>query len=241
MGLQGWNKSAENYYGDVISPIKNSINNPLEKDLKKLNGKVVDIGCGIGELIPFLSKKFDEVHAWDYSKEMIKKASEKSSGIKNVFFGVKNILDVKEKEIFDVGIAINSLLEPNIIKINKMVNNIYNLIKKDGTFICIVPSIESYIYQEVIANERKALGKKIPKEEEFGGNKINFIDGTIIFENEKQKAFYRFEILHRLEKAGFRNIEISKVRYAWKDWFDAGQRYFPTEKEPWDWYVKCKK
>ena len=241
MSSKKWNKSAENYYDDVISPIKNSINNPLSQDLKKLNGKIVDIGCGIGELVEQLAKQFDEVHAWDYSKKMINKAKEKNSRIENAFFEVKDTGVLKEKEEFDVAISINSLLEPNVIKLNKMTKNIYNAIKTNGTFICIVPSLESYIYQELIANERKLLGKNIPREDEFSKNKINFFDGTITFEGEKQKAFYRFEMLYRLEKAGFKNIEICKVSYNWEDWFEAGQRYFPSEKEPWDWYVKCKK
>ena len=241
MSSNKWNKSAENYYDDVISPIKNSTNNPLKNDLKNLNGKVVDIGCGIGELVEQLASQFDEVHAWDYSKKMITKAKEKNNGIKNAFFEVKDTNNLKEKEEFDVALSINSLLTPNPIKLNKMTKNIYNAIKTGGTFICIVPSIESYIYQEMIAKERKLLRKKIPREDEFTKNIINFIDGTITFEGEKQKAFYRFEMLYRLEKNGFKNIEISKIKYHWKDWFDAGQRYFPTEKEPWDWYVKCKK
>ena len=241
MSSKKWDKSAENYYDDVISPIKNSINNPLDQDLKKLKGKIVDIGCGIGELVENLSKQFDEVHAWDYSENMIEKAKEKNSKVENVFFEVKDTTKLKEKEKFDVALSINSLLEPNIVKLNKMIKNIYRTIKTSGTFICIVPSLESYIYQEIIANEKKLLGKNIPKEDEFSKNKINFIDGTITFEGEKQKAFYRFEMLYRLEKNGFKNIEISKIKYHWKDWFDAGQRYFPTEKEPWDWYVKCKK
>ncbi len=241
MSNNNWNNSAENYYDDVISPLKNSLSNPLFDDLQSFNGKIVELGCGIGEIIPFLSKNFDEVHAWDYSEKMIEKAMKKNAELKNVFFEVKNIIDLNEKNIFDVVIAVNSLLEPNQIKLNKMIENTFELLKENGTLICILPSIESYIYQEMIANEKKALGLKIPRKEFFKKNKIDFFNGTINFEGEKQKAFYRFEILHRFEKTGFKEIEVSKVRYKWKDWFQAGQRYFPSEKEPWDWYVKCKK
>lgn len=236
-----WDNDSKNYYDSVISPIKNSSNNVLFDELKKLSGSIVDLGCGIGEIIPFLTKNFKEVHAWDYSTKMIKKAMEKNSNLENVSFKVKDFLNINEKELFDVGLSINSLIDPNPVKINQMIKKFYNLLKKNGTLICVLPSIESYLYQEMIAQEKKLVKENILNENDFEHNEIDFLKGTIILGEEKQKAFYRFEIIYRFEKAGFKNIELSKVRYHWKDWFEAGQRYFPNEKEPWDWCIKCNK
>ena len=69
-----WNKIAKDYYKEILSPLKNSKSNPLFKDLKKLKSKnktIIDLGCGIGEIEPLLSKYFKQVTSIDFSKEMI--------------------------------------------------------------------------------------------------------------------------------------------------------------------------
>jgi SAM-dependent methyltransferase len=239
-----WDSSAKNYYSEVISPIKNSIINPLFGDIDKHCSQdtiVGDLGCGIGELLPILSKKSKQVYAWDYSKKMIEKCKNKTKGIKNVECAIKDLLEINEKELFDIVISVNSILEPDSKKTNKIFKNIYKTIKFNGIFLGVLPAIESYIYQAMLGVEKInnkdhtiKLRKQLLKE-------IDFIKSTVKFDNGIQKAFYRFEILHRMEKAGFKKIEIKKVYYSWKDWKEAGQEYFPDENPPWDWYVKAEK
>ncbi len=241
MGKLEWDKSAQNYYEDVISPIKDSVENPLFTDLKKIYSKeknIVDLGCGIGELLSQLSENFKSVEGWDFSEKMIQKASEKIAGKENIKLFVKDISKIREKEKFDYILSINSILAPNSKEVDKIIKNIYNLLNKNGKIFCILPAMESYIYQSILT-----INKKNQETSEVKNLKknIDFINGNITFEGETQKVFYRFEILYRFKKAGFKKIKIDRVNYDWVAWKNAGQTYYPSEDPPWDWYLTAEK
>jgi ubiquinone/menaquinone biosynthesis C-methylase UbiE len=235
-----WNKTAKDYYNETLSPIKDSLSSPLHSDLKRLRSKsktVIDLGCGLGKLSPILSKNFKSVTAIDFSKEMIKKAKQKNN-FPNVNYEIANLANLRKyKNKFNIALSINSLLTPNINKINKQLKQIYSVLKPGGTFIAILPAMEIYIYQAQLLkqNNKSQKLKSYTNKKEF-----NFPLGIINFEG-KQKAFYRFEIPWRFQKAGFKNIHIKKVLYSWKTFQQAGQTYFPSEPLPWDWYVICEK
>lgn len=239
-----WDSSAEDYYSDVISPLKNSTHNPLFEDIKKYSSKsntAGDLGCGIGELEPTLSKLFKTVYAWDYSKKMIEQCEKNSKQLENVECKLKDLTKITERNLFDVAISVNSILEPNTKKVDKMFHNIYRATKHHGIFLGVLPAIESYIYQAMLQAESANDSTPLPKIKKQLLQEIDFVKGTVKFDEGTQKAFYRFEIMHRMKKAGFKNIEIKKVHYSWKAWQAAGQQYFPTESPPWDWYVKANK
>ena len=215
-----------------------------------MNGRsktIIDLGCGTGEIEEFLSQNFRKVIAVDFSREMIKKAYEKNKNLRNVEFKIADISKLKNPpEKFDAALAVNSIVSPDIKNINKTLKNIYKLLKKKGKFFCVVPAMEIYAYQSLIIAEmesRKNPGykkmlrkvkKAIPEEEH------DFLLGITDFDG-KQKNYYRFEILWRLKKAGFKNIEIKRIFYSWREFENAGQGYFPREDLPWDWYAVCEK
>jgi len=250
-----WDKVSKNYYTEILSPIKDSMKNPLFEDIKKIKAKkskiVADLGCGVGELAKILSSNFKEVIALDFSEKMIKlaKTKAKNKNLKNIQFLVKDISKLKEfQNKIDVAIAINSIITKDLLKINQMFKEIHNILKNKGIFLAILPSMEVYLYQSMlIANKelkksqnktKSEIKRKIRQEIKKGEH--DFLLGMTNFQG-KQKNYYRFEILWRLKKAGFKNIKIKKVFYSWKEFREAGQTYFPKEDPPWDWYVYCEK
>lgn len=245
MNQQKWDAIAGDYYENIISPIKNSQENPLLNDLKKMKGKnVIELGCGLGELLGFLSKNFKEVTAVDFSPKMIHEARKKNSQ-KNISFHVIDMSRLHSlNKKFDAAISVNSLLETNSKKLDESIQSIHHSIKQGGTFLAIVPAVESWIYEHQIRASRlqKKSDQKTVVFEPHGYSKIDFPNGVLTYEDgDQQKAFYHFEILHRLEKAGFEDVQISRVPYSWKEWSNAGFRNFSGENPPWDWYVKCRK
>lgn len=249
MNSSDWDKFAEDYYSEVISPIKNSINNPLLDDLKKIDSKdlrVLEAGCGLGELVPFLSKNFREVVAFDFSNKMIDLAKQMNKQ-KNVSLSVLDMTKIDFSDEFDVVVSVNSLLMPDLADLNLAFERIYASLKKGGKLLAIVPSIESHIYQGMLVLDKciekgdspskaLSLARKSVQPERY-----DFVQGVIEFDGDLQKAFYRFEIIYRLSKVGFKNFKVDKVYYSWKEWKEAGYGYFPREKEPWDWYFVCEK
>jgi SAM-dependent methyltransferase len=247
MNEKDWDDVSNDYYDEILSPLKNCSSNPLFKDIEKLKGddkKVIDLGCGLGELEKFLSENYGEVKAIDFSKEMIESAKERNHELKNVKFSV---LDMKELDInkeYDLAVSVNSIIMDNPLDIDIILKNIHNLLKSDGKFIAILPSMEVFAYQSLLIIDRemkngKNLEEARGKARDFIKNKEHdFLSGIYDFDG-KQKAYYQFEILWRLKKAGFRNIKIKKVYYSWTEFKEAGQSYFPEEDLPWDWYVIC--
>ena len=251
MDASDWDIIAKDYYKEVISPLKDSIENPLIEEIEKnsFEDKVVlDAGCGVGRLLPLLSKNFKEVHAKDYSKEMINQSIKNSGEFSNVNCFVGDLKkSYNEKEKYNVLISVNSILDPNVLNITKIFNVFHHSLKKGGTFYGVLPSMESYIYQGMLMLDKKMSHKKEQKEvvkkvkKALNEKNFDFTLGKIDFDGDVQKAFYRFEIIYRLKKAGFTNIQLGKVYYDWKEWREAGQTYYPKESPPWDWYVKCEK
>lgn len=252
MDKSDWDKISKRYYSNILSPIKNCEENYLYDDLgnieKSEEKKVIDLGCGIGEAEKFLSKNFKEVFAIDFSEGMIERAREKNKGLGNVSFSVMDMTNVNNnlEEDFDVALSVNSIITPNINDVKEIFKNIRKVLKKGGKFFCVLPSMEVYAYQSLlIADKELKKNKNIDEVNEIIGESIpdeehDFKLGIVNFKG-RQKNYYRFEILWRLKKAGFKNIQIKKIFYPWKEFVDAGQNYFPREDPPWDWYVICEK
>jgi ubiquinone/menaquinone biosynthesis C-methylase UbiE len=248
MNEQRWDGISTDYYSEILSPIKHSKRNPMIDDLKLLDSKnlsVIELGCGIGEMIPFLEEQFKEVHAMDFSHEMIAQAKERNSGGKTNFFvmDMSNMQELEEK--YDVAVAINSILTTDMLKLNKMINEIYKILKPGGRLFVILPSMECYIYQNMLFVDDK-LSKEMSQEKVIiQASKIldhksyDPFHGTIDFQGDMQRAFYRFEIKYRFGKVGFTDFKIDNVPYIWSRWKEAGQKYFPKEEPPWDWYFTC--
>ena len=251
MKAKDWDKIATNYYSEILSPLKNSCHNPLFEDLRRIKGKnktVIDLGCGIGELLPELSKKFKEVIAIDYSKKMLETALHRNKRLKKVKYIQADMTNLGRKlhSFADVIISSNSILASNIKDVHKILKEIYKTLKKNGKLLAIVPSTEVYLYEAtLIVNREILLGKTEKQAREsavkiINGKEHDFILGKINF-NGFQKTFYSFEIPLLFGKAGFKNIKIKKVLYSWKEFKTAGQAYFPGKEKPWDWYITCEK
>lgn len=251
MKSKDWDRISKDYYSEIISPIKNTVGKSLLlKRIRHHSSKqkvVGDLGCGIGPLLETLSKQYKEVHAVDYSKGMIEQAK-KNNKNKNITYHIKNLTDLNIlKNKLDVAISVNSILSKDVKKVNMIISQIYNSLKKDGVFIGVLPAMESYVYQAMLKMDEQLLKQPDQKQaiekvrELIDVEKYDFLHGTAEFGGDRQKTFYRFEILYRFKNAGFKNIKISKIYYDWKEWEIAGQLYFPKQKPPWDWFVECRK
>jgi len=251
MRSKDWDRISEDYYKEIMSPLKDSEHNPLFAELKKIPDKfetVIDLGCGLGELTPILAKKFKKVVGIDFSKKMVGYARKKNKKYANASFFHADMRNLKKfHNSFDLAIAVNSILLPSSKDVNKTLKEIYKVLKPGGKFIAIVPAMEPYLYQSLLiidkeikkgknqARAREKARKFIKKQEH------DFLSGTITFEGDSQKCFYRFEIPYRFKDAGFAKLKLEKVLYSWEASAEAGQAYIPNAEPLWDWYVSCEK
>ena len=130
----GWKKYfgqyfwARRYYAQLIKKHKKS-------------GRVLEIGCGLGDLLHFLEENF-ETYGIDISDYAIKKAKKKA---KNSILKVMKAKDIDafRKNFFDVIVSchlLEHLQNPDLV-IAKM----NQILKKDGIVLIAVPNTSSWM------------------------------------------------------------------------------------------------
>lgn len=245
-----WDKIAPEYFKHIESPFARGVKNPIFSMIRKIGNlekkTVLEIGCGTGTLVPFLARNFKKVVATDISKKMIEIAKENNSGLENVEFKVMDMLNITRlRRKFDVIVSVNSILMPNIPKVNKVLKKAHKLLKKKGIFVAIMPSMDALIYQAMITYDKEYEKRGSRKKAKLVTSRIiskrnhDFCYGFFDVDG-KQKHFYGFELDYRLKKAGFRKFKIGKIHYPWESIeCDPNPKRFigGIYEEIWDWTI----
>ncbi|MFT5823487.1 MAG: 2-polyprenyl-3-methyl-5-hydroxy-6-metoxy-1,4-benzoquinol methylase [Crocinitomix sp.] len=138
-----WDNASKNY--DKTEERFEYIHQKSRENTKKhieSSNVVLDYGCGTGTTACEIADNVKEIYAIDISSKMIEiskgKAAEKNIG--NVMFSQGDIFDENlKKEYFDRILAFNMLHTiPNPEKVTKRINE---LLKPDGLFISVTPSL----------------------------------------------------------------------------------------------------
>jgi SAM-dependent methyltransferase len=249
MDAKDWDKVAESYHEDIISPFYGKVDNPLFEELKKIESKgkkrVAEFGCGLFYLGKRLAKDFKNVYACDFSEKMIECARERHKGYENIEIRKEDLRKIKHTACFDTVIAVNSIIMPSAKEVKRCFSNIHKSLKKGGRCLLILPSMESVLYNGMLMLHKELKGKKessaiTAAKRRFENKKYDFFRGLYIDGRDKQKFYYEHEIRYLMKEAGFKDVEVRKVLYPWgKDVSDYED--FPKEEKLWDWFVKAKK
>ncbi|MFH1649699.1 MAG: methyltransferase domain-containing protein [Candidatus Woesearchaeota archaeon] len=250
MQVHDWDEIAKDYFHGVVSPFANKVENPLYADLKQIQHPeklhVIDLGCGIGNLVPHV-QNFARVACVDFSPGMLAEARNKYGHLEHVTFHEKDITELHEfHSKFDVAVAVNSFVMPDMRMIQKAFDEAFAVLKTGGNFFGIFPAMENVAYMFLLAYERHYENLKSPKKayerasSDVQADSYDFKTGHVE-EEGFQKHYYLHGILHRLKKAGFSSIEFSKVKYPWKMAPVLNNTEYAKEEHWWDWYVRAKK
>jgi len=248
MHAKDWDLIAGRYDEEITSPFQEGVINPIYDAIRAIPDKqertVADLGCGLGPLLPFLSKNFKQVFAIDFSPRMLEQAKRRVQG-ENVSFHNCSLTDLSPfYHQFDVAVSVNSVIFPSSQVVNGIFANIRKTLKSDGLFAAIFPSMEAILYEatllfdrelDKIGNEEKALlaAKRILKRRNF-----DFISGVYDDHGMRQKFYYEFELKHRLKKTGFKNLHVKKVLYPWGEDMGSSQD-FMKQPRVWDWFIEA--
>lgn len=245
MEAKDWDKLATptEYYSEILSPLeypksKRQLCRALRKHASK-NKQVLDLGCGLGRIIPYLSTRFKHVTAIDFSPEMVSHA--KMHARKNTTVEQADMRNLRAYKHFDVVLSINSILAPSIPEADHILKQIKQTLKNRGTLIAVLPSMDSAIYVAMLVYEqqlRQTTRQRAKTRTKHIIGQYDYLRG-LFTEDGTQKFYYNFEILYRLKKAGFHKITIEKLHYPWS----ALENYhmnFPRQEQPWDWLVTAR-
>lgn len=101
-------------------------------------GKILDVGCGSGQLLAWLKKHGWEVYGAEISPKAVKEANNRGL---NVFNG--ELIDAKFPENFFDTVVVNQVLEHTYDPMG-LLKEINRILKQKGLLIVGVPNIESY-------------------------------------------------------------------------------------------------
>lgn len=117
----------------------------FDKFKKFLKGDILEVGCGIGNFTPTLSK-YGKVFAIDIDQNLLEKFKDNNSNIKAGFGDIEKNKYFFGDKAFDTIVCINVL--EHIQNDIRALENMFKLLKNEGNLILLVP-IHSFLYGEI--------------------------------------------------------------------------------------------
>lgn len=181
---------SKNYILKDINPCssiarKQRLDRSISKiDLRKKN--ILEIGCGAGFTLKYLNNIYESYTGIDYSKELIKYASENFKGEK-IDFQCINASNIEFNKKFDIIIAIGVLHHMDNPK--SIVKIILNHLKEDGVFIINEPVKES-IFIRLLRTARRSFDSNYSSDQIFYTKEeyVNILSSNCSYHD---KVFYQ--------------------------------------------------
>lgn len=260
-----WDRVADDYFNWILGPLasvmvtpdprkSNMIRNVLITrllefpDLKQM--RILDYGCGPGNLLEVISGKVGKIYGLDISDRALAIASEKAANLDLEFIPMKgDMRTYVSEEKFDVIISINSLLPTKRTDIALMLKKVLENLSTTGRFLAIVPSFDTCValaehweesYKEHSKNHKhvKMCAAAFKAAKKMDKETLSFADDGVHIQ-----CFHTKESIEKeFPKAGLRIVgDLEKVEYPWEYARDFDYGYFPHKPEIWDWFVEAVK
>lgn len=262
-----WDLVSANYHQLVLgpwakimtSPDKKKANKPRnyllnaldrysKEDLKKL--KIIDYGCGPGNMLEHLKGRVAEISGLDSSKKALDECKKKAAEL-NIKFNViaEDMRSFVAEGPFDIIISTNAVLPKKREDVLKIFHGMHNNLRADGRLLMILPSFDTC---------RALVGYWADYYRRLSGNNEDYVDHCVAaFKTAKKvdetdfsfaddgvhsQCFHTPDsIKSELRQCGFEIVKLKKINYPWEYARDFDYGYFPDKPEIWDWYVEAKK
>ena len=238
-----WEKMAPSYDEEIFDVLKNdkkSLITSVIHDHASKNKTVIDIGSAIGKWLPVLAPVFKKVYAIDISAKNLEIASQLFPQYKNVEYRRIDMSDKRNKiPSCDFGICINAILTPSQKDRDIFFDSLKRCIKRKGSLVITIPSLESYLLTNVVQQQLK-IDKSLFPPVKNGKEAIrkwnNIRQGNADIDQVPHKHYLKEELQLLLERAGFTPMDFQKIEYDWRTEFHKPPNWLRDPK-PWDWMV----
>ncbi len=240
---RAWSAAAGQYEDAFVDPYRAPGPNPLLDALHGLAGDraAADLGCGVGPLLPTLSRLFRRVWAVDFAEGMLDRARAAAKGLANVELLHRDLTDLAPLAgQVDVAVAVNSLVMPRLDDLEAVLAQARLALRPGGHFLGIVPAMDSVHYQTMLLLDRaRAAGMPEPQARKNAAQHgehelLDFAFGGFHYQGLEQHFWQPFEIPYRLGRAGFRNVRIAQAALTWDQFACGGE--MSAYPPPWDWF-----
>jgi len=262
-----WDSVSANYHNLIIGPWAPEMTAPNPKqngqprnylltvlaqykpeDLKKL--RIIDYGCGPGNMLSFLKDRVDEISGLDISRSALdlckKRAQENHIRFHDVEGDMRDFISASP---FDLIISTNSVLPRRREDVPKIFRGMERNLKDGGRLLMILPSYDTCLalvdywaeYYRRLSNDETYVLRCIAAFRD--AKKMD--DETLSFADDglHSQCFHTPQSIQKeLNECGLEIVgSLHKIHYPWEyaKKFDYG--YFPDKEEIWDWFVEAKK
>lgn len=243
-----WSRAADVYEKEFVDPYRDTQGNRLLEALDGIPAEgltVADLGCGIGPLLPRLASRFARVIAVDFAAGMLDRARERCAGLTDVSFDRRELTDLAPYHgTLDVAVAVNSLVMPDVERLERALREIRRCLRPGGHFLGVVPAIDAVHYHTMLLVDR-ARRTGMPEAQARANAAAyaehplyDFAFGGFQYLGLRQHFWQPVEVRYRLRRAGFRQVVRRKQRLSWLQCARGRdlRRYPPT----WDWFFHAR-
>jgi len=243
MDTDYWNRGIKDYDQEVLDSITADREGVILSRLEQYARKeklAADFGCGVGNYVSALARRFKHVYAIDFATRLLNIAQERCDE-SNVRWMQGDLATSKfHMRRAHFGVCQNVLISPERRKRRAILKNISRHLVRGGHLMLLVPSTESAIYanQRLVEwNRREGLrGKQLTREVEAPRNTLELVDGLFGRDGVPTKHYLKEEAGMMLERMNFEPLSIDKVEYDWDSEF-ADPPPWLRDPYPWDWLV----
>ena len=220
---EGWTQpeAAENYAqtADIIIPERKEILSIISRvaaELGPANPKIIDLGCGLGDVTSEILKLKPQADVLmiDFSDEMIRRSSERFRDNKNITVVKRDlnqgILDITDERGFDAVVSCFSIHHVEFENRINLYSDIRELLKEQGLFINgdifreDSPAIDQWELNNRISSLMLQFKEKLGQEWTFDELKLNRLENA---QKMGDKPGTLWEMFHDMRAAGFRYID----------------------------------
>ncbi|MFZ9982276.1 MAG: class I SAM-dependent methyltransferase [Cyclobacteriaceae bacterium] len=245
---QHWNKIASSYNDEIFDVFASDRKKLLPAYLKKhrkKDGRALDFGCGNGKAFRLLSPLFHHVTGSDISENLLIDASDRK--FKNVTLLHRDLSDPEiDLPKSDFIFSCNVIMLPEAEANNRMLLNIFKALKKGGSCLLVVPSVESMMFSSwTLMNlylKEGTMPQDINPEEfdYFNGTPQEISDGVFYIDGVPTRHYTAPQIEVMTREAGLKLTALERLEYNWESEIADPPKDL-KDPYPWDWLVECKK
>lgn len=240
MNRDYWDRQADHWDEEIFDSLREDTRGVIRRAIRAAAARhrtVIDFGCGVGGYLPFLSRTFASVHAIDWSPRCVGRARAQAASLPNVTVE-RNTPRARRRLAGGFGcvVAANVVIHPDGRVRRPLWNAIRRVVKRGGSGVFVVPSLESAAYCEAM---RRHTAPRRAAAYEFRPGMGGAEAGTVSIDGVPTKHYTADELRAVLALSAFRVTRIARVSYAWST---EGLEPPPTmhARLPWDWLAEAR-
>ena len=230
-----WDRQADHWDDEIFDSLREDVNGVIRRAILAAGQRhrlVIDFGCGVGGYLALLAQTFEQVHAIDWSARCVDQARGRSVEWSNVTVehASPRVL-TRLARTFGCVVAANVVIHPDGRVRARLWASIRRVVKRGGTGIFVVPSLESAAYCEFM---RRQTAPRRPSSYDFYPRMRYPEAGTVSIQGVPTKHYTGEELSAVLALSGFRLTKLARANYRWSSEALVPPRRMHAEL-PWDW------